>query len=299
MGQTARLRLPASCLCAALAAAFLLGAAAAQAKTLDVHRGESVEHAIKAAQNGDVIRIHPGTYRGPVVVDKKLTLTGVGKQRPVINARCKANDTILVTHAGATIEGLQVQGAATTSGQVYPAEVQFSSVSSGSAEHLRTIDTCDAQYGISAFTTGPIKVTHNFGKGFDDSAIYIGTILDTLGGTLLVADNRTVHNSRGIIIENSPKKTDIVVRKNVMNRNTLPGDEGPSDGLYLHNSQGIDVIANTADRNGNAGIHADLHSGGNRFVRNVARHNGSKPFVDDDKSAGNCGSGNSFHIPHC
>ncbi|MDX6638974.1 MAG: hypothetical protein QOJ01_2485 [Solirubrobacterales bacterium] len=298
MGKTARLRLRASCLFAALLAASLFVAAAAQAKTIDVQRGQSVAKALKTAQNGDVIRIHPGTYRGKLVVDKGVTLTGVGKQRPVIDARCKANDTILVTHAGATIERLQVQGAATNFGQ-YPAEVQFLSVTSGSATHLRTVDTCDAQYGISAFSTGPVKVTHNFGKGFDDSAIYIGTILDTLGGTLLVADNRTVHNSRGIIIEDSPKKTDIVVRKNVMNRNTLPGDEGPSDGLYLHNSQGIDVIDNTADRNGNAGFHADLNSGKNRFVDNVARHNGSKPFVDDDEGAGNCGSGNSFHLPGC
>ncbi len=171
----------------------------------------------------------------------------------------------------------------------------------GTVSDTRTVDTCDAEYGISAFDTGPVKVTGDYGKGFEDSAIYIGTITDTLGGTLLVQHNTTVGNSRGIIIEDSPADTaavDITVRSNVMNRNTIAGSEGPSDGLFLHNSQGVLVTDNTAKGNVGAGYHADVNSHDNVFKDNTASGNGDGPFVDD--STGNCGKGNSFPVPaHC
>ncbi len=274
--------------------AFAVGA---QAKTIQVHAGQSVQHAVNRAMDGDVIAVHPGTYRGSLVVDRRVTIEGVGKARPVFDARCDSNDTIEVTHGGVTLKNLKVQGADDGFGD-FPAEVFFIGVARGRATHLRTVDTCDAEYGISAFSTGPIKVTDNYGRGFKDSAIYIGTIFDTLGGTLLVAGNTTVHNSRGIIIEDSPRRTDILVRGNVMSDNTIAGEDGPSDGLYLHNSQGIDVVRNTADGNAYAGYHADANSDHNHFTGNEASDN-TKDFVDDHGGRTNCGSGNSFPIPSC
>jgi parallel beta-helix repeat protein len=269
--------------------------AGAFAKTIDVHRGDSLRHAVAQAHNGDVVRIHPGTYRTHITIRKRLTLVGVGRSRPVIDAGCQANDTILVLSPGVSVSGLRVQGADVVSAQEqYPAEVYFVGVRSGKATNLRTIDTCDAEYGISAFSTGPVKVTNNFGKGFEDSAIYIGTILDTLGGTLLVAGNTAVHNSRGVIVEDSPEQTDITVRDNVLSNNTIVGSEGPSDGLFLHNSDGVLIKDNVADDNGASGFHADSNSDSNLFMGNSATGNGEDPFTDDN--GGNCGSGNSFPI---
>jgi parallel beta-helix repeat protein len=282
---------------AAVAACIFGFAASASAKTIDVHAGQSVQHAVHKAGPGDVIAVHPGTYRGSLLVDKRVAIEGVGKSRPVLDAQCDANDTIQVTHSGVHLKHLKVQGADEGFGE-FPAEVFFVGVVHGKAKDLRVVDTCDAEYGISAFSTGPIKVTDNYGSGFGDSAIYIGTITDTLGGTLLVSDNRTVHNSRGILVEDSPKRTDILVQQNVMNRNTIPGSEGPSDGLFLHNSDGIAIVKNTADGNGYAGYHADENSDHNLFIGNKASGN-SKAFVDDEGGGSNCGSANSFSIPSC
>jgi hypothetical protein len=281
----------------AAVACLLAFAGPAQAGTVQVHPGDSVQHAVNQAASGDVIAVHPGTYRGSLLVDKKLIIEGVGKPRPVFDAKCQANDTIQVTHGGVTLKHLRVQGADDGFGE-FPAEVFYIGVGSGRARDLSTIDTCDAEYGISAFSTGPIKVTDNYGRGFSDSAIYIGTITDTLGGTLLVANNAAVHNSRGIIVEDSPRRTDIVVRNNSLAKNTVSGSEGPSDGVFLHNSDGILIKANSSTRNAGAGFHADENSDHNVFVSNSASHNGAGA-LQDDGGTGNCGSQNSFPLPTC
>jgi len=283
---------------ASAAALAAIAPAGAAAKRIDVHQGDSLSHAVQQAQGGDVIVVHPGTYHDSLTIRKSIKLVGVGATRPVIDAGCQANDAIHVLHGGVTITGLQIQGADVVSQQEnYPAEVFFDGVPSGTATNLRTVDTCNAEYGISAFDTGPVKVTGNYGRGFGDSAIYIGTISDTRGGTLLVENNIAVHNSRGIIVEDSLEQTDITVRGNTLNRNTIPGTEGPSDGLYLHNSDGVLIAGNTANGNVGSGFHASTGSDNNHFKDNTTSGNGDQAF--NDEGAGNCGSGNSFSIPAC
>jgi parallel beta-helix repeat protein len=252
---------------------------------------------VAQASHGDVVLVHPGKYRTHLKIAKRIDLVGVGSPRPVIDAGCHANDTIKVLSPGVTISGLTVKGAdVVSSEEQYPAEVYFEGVASGKATDLRTIDSCDAEYGISAFSTGPVKVTDNFGSGFDDSAIYIGSIFDTRGGTLLVKNNTAQHNSRGIIVEDSPFDTDITVRDNTLNDNTITGTEGPSDGLFLHNSQGVLIAGNTANDNGASGFHADSNSSGNVFNGNTASGNGDGAFTDDNGD--NCGT--DFGLPaHC
>jgi parallel beta-helix repeat protein len=246
-----------------------------------------------------VVLVHPGKYRTHLTITKRIDLVGVGSTRPVIDAGCLANDTIKVTSPGVKISGLTVKGADVVSSQEdYPAEVYFEGVASGKATDLRTVDSCDAEYGISAFSTGPVKVTDNFGSGFEDSAIYIGSIADTRGRTLLVEGNTSVHNSRGIIVEDSPADTDITVRANTLSDNTIAGSEGPSDGLFLHNSDGVLIAGNRADDNGASGFHADPNSDHNLFRDNTASGNGQAAFSDDNGD--NCGSGNDFDLlAHC
>lgn len=60
------------------AAAGLLVAAPAEAKTISVHKGQSIQAAINSAQAGDTIQLGPGTYRQSLLVKKSLTLRGQG-----------------------------------------------------------------------------------------------------------------------------------------------------------------------------------------------------------------------------
>nr|MDP2189870.1 nitrous oxide reductase family maturation protein NosD [Rhodoferax sp.] len=78
----------------------------AQAATLRVKPGASLQQAISAAQPGDVLEIERGFYQGNFVIDKPLTLRGIN--RPTLSGALQG-DTVRVTASDVTIEGLIVR----------------------------------------------------------------------------------------------------------------------------------------------------------------------------------------------
>lgn len=78
----------------------------AQAATLRVKAGASLQQAISAAQPGDVLEIERGLYQGNFVIDKPLTLRGIN--RPTLSGALQG-DTVRVTAPDVTIEGLIVR----------------------------------------------------------------------------------------------------------------------------------------------------------------------------------------------
>jgi len=80
---------PIACCTIAAALAFLPGAGSVQARTLLVGPGAGIEHvadAARVAQDGDIVEILPGDYRGDVAVwtQKSLTIRGVGRMPRMI-----------------------------------------------------------------------------------------------------------------------------------------------------------------------------------------------------------------------
>jgi nitrous oxidase accessory protein len=94
--------LAAGALCALLQASV----PGAQAAEHTVRPGESVAAAVAAARAGDFVRVLAGTYTGNVVVDKPLTLRGVG--RPTLSA-ARRGDVVRVAAPDVTIEGFVVR----------------------------------------------------------------------------------------------------------------------------------------------------------------------------------------------
>jgi nitrous oxidase accessory protein len=86
-----------------LLAVFL---ASAQAATLRVKPGQSLQQAIVAAKPGDVLEIERGFYTGNFLVDKPLTLRGIG--RPTLSGG-QHGDTVRVTATDVVLEGLIVR----------------------------------------------------------------------------------------------------------------------------------------------------------------------------------------------
>jgi len=84
--------------------AFFL--ASAQAATLRVKPGQSLQQAIVAAKPGDVLEIERGFYTGNFLVDKPLTLRGIG--RPTLSGG-QHGDTVRVTATDVLLEGLIVR----------------------------------------------------------------------------------------------------------------------------------------------------------------------------------------------
>ncbi|MDO8769635.1 MAG: nitrous oxide reductase family maturation protein NosD [Burkholderiaceae bacterium] len=84
----------------------LVAAQAASAATATVQPGQDLQAAIRAAAPGDVIEVQRGFYRVNLLIDKPLTLRGIG--RPTLSGG-QQGDTLRVTAPDVTIEGLIVR----------------------------------------------------------------------------------------------------------------------------------------------------------------------------------------------
>jgi len=91
----------------ALAALCAAGTAPAAAAVVEVAPGASVQAAIDAAAPGDVVALLPGLHRGPVVVDRTLTL--VGRAGTVLEGP-GAGTVVTVAAPAAVVRGLTIRG---------------------------------------------------------------------------------------------------------------------------------------------------------------------------------------------
>lgn len=94
------------CTQAALALALGLFCVTAWAAVVKVEAGGSIAAAVRAASPGDTVEVAHGEYAERIVIDKPLTLRGIG--RPTIRGGF-AGDVIRVRASDVTIEGLIVR----------------------------------------------------------------------------------------------------------------------------------------------------------------------------------------------
>jgi parallel beta-helix repeat protein len=275
---------------AVAAAAALALAAPAGARTIEVRPGkDAIGEALSRAERNDTLRIHPGRYREALTIDKRVSLTGVpGEPRPTIDGRCRTQFTIAVRRFGVELRHLRVVGADEGFGP-FPAEVDFSGVSLGRARDLVLRDTCDAEYGINVFGTGPVSLINNRASGFSDAGLYVGGIEDTGAGAISVRGNDSFQNNRGIIVEDSAGGR-IVLLGNEIHDNAAAGEGAPT-GIWLHEADGVRLVENRVTESGELGIHISSGSDDNELNRNVVRRNPTNLL---DEGSGNCGSGNRF-----
>jgi parallel beta-helix repeat protein len=261
-------------------------AALADGRTvIEVHPGpHALANALASASNGDVLNIHTGTYPEHVkVITPSVTLQAAGDGPVTIDARCAAQFAIAIRADGVTITGLGVQGATEGFGP-FPAEVDFEFVASGTITHSTLSDSCDAEYGVNVYNSGPLTISRNRATGFSDAGIYIGGITNTGGGTLTVASNATYGNNRGIIVEDSFGVSMVIGRNDA--------HDNATSGIHLTNSDGIVVRGNTTANDGTYGIDLDASSDHNRVVKNTSQGN---PFdLANLGGTGNCWKDNVY-----
>lgn len=240
--------------------------------------------ALDRARDGDMLRIHRGRYREAVTIDKRVKLVGVGKHRPVIDARCASPTTIDVIGDGVRLHRLKVVGADIAS------EVTFDQVSGARATNLVVRDTCDAEYGINVFGTGSIRIADSRAHGFDDAGFYIGEVTGNPGGPVRLRRSKSYGNLRGLIVENSAGG-DIRVARNEFHDNEIAIPPALPTGVLITNSDGVSLERNEVVGNGRFGLHLTANSDGNLIDDNRLVDN---PVDVRNEGSGNCGSGNQF-----
>ena len=272
----------------AVAAAPATSMAAKQKRKIAVHPGKNaIAKALERVKEPGLLRIRGGRYREAVTIDKHVTLKGVGKRRrPVIDGECDAELTVAVQHDDVRLRGLRVVGAGRGT---FPIEVDFRGVSGGGVKDVLMKDTCDAEYGINLYETGPIDVRDSKAVGFSDAGFYVGEIGGTPGGAIRVRGNEAYRNNRGVIVENSAGG-DIRVSDNTFNFNDVPGFAGAA-GIVINNSDGVLVERNEARNNADFGLHITAGSDDNRVLSNSLLGN---PVDIRDQGSGSCGAGNTF-----
>ena len=281
--------------------AMLSWASAAQGATINVKpKPNALQNAIDDAKKGDTLKVKDGVYREDVRVTKPLEILG-GDGRPTITGRCDEDIVIDVQSRGVTLEHLKVKGATEAGGPGYT--VNFIAVPNGTVDDLTVEQSCEEgdrpQYGINIANSGNIKVldSRTYG-GFRDAGIYVGSISDTRGKTLLIEGNKSDGNNRGIIIEDSDSEDqEIVVSNNDVSDNDATGLFADPAGIYVHNSDNGLYENNTVNENGAFGFDIDAPSDNNMFNGNTATGNGDQDF--NDQGSGSCGTGNSFSLPGC
>jgi len=147
---------------AVLAAALVAGAVAigaAHAATWRVGPGQALQPVIDGATAGDVIEITAGHHKGNLLVDKPLTLRGVG--RPVVSGGLQG-DTIRVTAPDVTIEGLIVRDSGDS------LKDQNAGIYIRPGAHRARIVHCDLVYnlfGLWIEKANDVRVEHNLITG--------------------------------------------------------------------------------------------------------------------------------------
>ena len=238
--------------------------------------------ALAAANPGDTLRIHAGTYAESVTISvANLKLVGAGDGVATIDGGCATDIAIAVRANGVILAGLRVIGAGGSGG--FPKAIDFDSVASGAVLGSIVEETCgDAEYGINVFQCGGLTLAGNVASGFGDAGIYIGGITATPNRKMLIVGNELEENTRGIIVEDSAGGTILVQGNSIRNNDTT--------GIFLTNSDGVRIVANSVTGNGDAGIELNATSDQNRVLFNQVTGNGTD--LVNDGGAGNCWLGN-------
>jgi parallel beta-helix repeat protein len=215
----------------------------------------TIQEAINAAENGNTILVAEGVYYENIVIDKSLTLRGIG--RPVIDGSLKASEgwegTVVIIEAnGVTIEGFEIMhGANGIAGET----------------------------SNSTIRNNVIHHNYNY-KGFNG----VGILLWGDNDNNQIEDNVIHHNDRqGIFIgfwDTSEISSGNTISGNLIHHNglyTMPNGPDPSAyGIQLWNADNNLIENNHIHHHNNwyfaQGVYL-CNSAGNRVQYNRLQHN--------------------------
>ena len=206
--------------------------ATAGARTINVHKGDSIQAAVDRARPGDVVEIHPGTYTeagrecptrpeeecAVVVTRNRISIVGRprpgkpvvlrssdGQQRGIAVGKsrlgvCMRRPDELVH--GSRIARLTVRGFEDDG-------ILLQCVERWRVTRVRAVD--NGEYGIYPVQTKRGRLDHSFASGANDTGIYVGQSRNAR-----IDHNRAVDNVSGYELENTVGTTleDNVARGN-------------------------------------------------------------------------------------
>lgn len=255
-----------------------LSITSAQAATLAVRSGDSIQAAVSRAAAGDRIEVHPGTYHETVYIDKDgIELEGIvetGKW-PILDGEGTLNDGILVAGHDVTIERLWVR------------RYKGNGIMTQGANNYRIVHNVvegPCFYAIFPQFGKNGLVAYNVVYGSDDAAIYVG-----MSDGVDVVHNESYASIMGIESENSHN---ILIADNYVHDNVLGIATTLLPGLPVKSSDNLVIRNNYIERN-NAknwapagAITAGVTPGVGILILGTDRTVVEGNFIRDNESAG-------------
>jgi len=212
----------------------------------------SIQAAIDAAQPGDTIEVHSGTYYENVNVWKQLNLRGTdtGDGKPAVDGGSNG-DVITINAEGIVLDGFTVINA----GYDYSAGI-FVSADNNLVINNTVLNNYWAIYLSSSSNNNTL--TGNTANSNSDTGIYLSS-----SSTNTLTDNTASNNGVGIYLSSSSNNT---LTDNTANSNTW-------EGIYLSSSSNYNnLTGNTASSN-YFGIYLGSSSSTNTLTGNIAHSN--------------------------
>jgi nitrous oxidase accessory protein NosD len=185
---------------AAVALAAVL-AAPAGAATVHVFDGDSIQDAVKAADPGDEVVVHPGTYRESISIKTNhLTLRGAGDRRggtvikPGSDKRCDGGriGICILTHKTSSGHRVPTKDTRITGFRIQGFK-DFGAGAFGARDTLFRNNTFvhNDEYGMAAFESKGTQVLHSVAKHAEEAGFYIG---DSVHSGAILRGNRARRN---------------------------------------------------------------------------------------------------------
>jgi parallel beta-helix repeat protein len=187
----------------------------------------SIQEAINAANPGDTILVHNGTYYENLVINKSLTLIGENRDYTILNGS-KTDNVILIKASSVSVRRFVITGGG---GLYYSSGIYVESSWGNIICDNKLIDNIR---GISLYRSRNNTIHNNIimARHFDGIFLYSST-------NNLISDNTISSNRYGIYAESSSGNA--IYRNLILNNN-------PS-GITLHYSQNNMIYCNTISDN--------------------------------------------------
>ncbi len=232
---------------------FTVSSASAATITVDDSGGAdylTIQAAINNANASDVIEVQSGTYLENVVVNKTLSLKGIGM--PLVNAS-GSGTAITITSSSSTVYGFNVTG----SGTDWNGGDADSGIKIMSDDN--TVLNCSAgfnNYGVYVFESKNNTIENN--------SVYSnieGIYTFYSSNNSILKNDINLNTNRGVFVSNSNNCT--------ISNNTV---SETIDGIYLTTSTNCSILGNTADSN-TRGIYLYSNSINNFLTDNIVTGN--------------------------
>lgn len=269
----------------------------------------TISQAIAAANDGDVIRVAPGTYAEPLVIGKSIEIVGTGISPKDVVIESSQKSAVRMTAGAATVRRVWLKGGGDYPDEQHPAhfvvavplgkltlvDCKITSVARGEGSacagargrgaelHLDQCDLTDpSRNAVRVFDNAGVTVTHceiagashsNLAIDGSTAFVYRTTIRKGHNG-ILARYGAKLHVVECLFFDNALTPIRVVKSKVTMERCKAGGGKTHGGGAILsHNTEG-DIIG--CEFSENVGNGLDIHTDADITLRHcVIRSNGS------------------------